>query len=139
MNALFKLFTAGHVALFRATKGRLGSSMMGQRVRLLTTVGNKTGKERTVPVMLFDEDGRHFIIASAGGSPEHPAWFKNLVKHPEVTVEEPGRRYRARAEVLSGADRTAVWTKVVARAPRFGAYEKKAGTREIPVVELKPS
>jgi deazaflavin-dependent oxidoreductase (nitroreductase family) len=139
MSVLFKLFTAGHVALFRATKGRLGSSMMGQRVVLLTTVGNKTGKERTVPVMLFDEDGRNFIVASAGGSPENPGWFKNLVKRPEVTVEEPGRRYRARAEVVSGADRAAVWKKVVARSPSFGAYEKKAGAREIPIVELKPS
>jgi deazaflavin-dependent oxidoreductase (nitroreductase family) len=139
MNPLFKLFTAGHVALFRATKGRLGSSMMGQRVLLLTTVGNKTGKERTIPLMLFDEDGRHFIIASAGGSPEHPAWFKNLVKRPEVTVEERGRRYTARAQALSGADRAAVWKKVVARAPIFDGYEKKAAPREIPVVELKPS
>jgi deazaflavin-dependent oxidoreductase (nitroreductase family) len=137
MNLMFKLFTATHVALFRATGGRIGSSMRGGKVLLLTTTGNKSGKPRTVPVMQFDDDGRRFVIASAAGSPQHPAWFKNLEKTPQVTVELRGERYPARAEVLSSEERARVWKKVLERAPGFGAYEKKTGGRQIPVVELK--
>jgi deazaflavin-dependent oxidoreductase (nitroreductase family) len=137
MGVGFKMFVATHVALFRATRGRIGSKMMGGKVLLLTTTGNKSGKPRTVPVMQFDDDGRRFVIASFAGSPEHPAWFKNLQKTPEATVEVPGERYQARAEVLTGDARARIWQKVVAAAPNFGAYEKKAGSRQIPVVELK--
>jgi deazaflavin-dependent oxidoreductase (nitroreductase family) len=138
MSLMIKMFSATHVALFRVTGGRIGSSMGGGKVLLLTTTGNKSGKARTVPVMQFDDDGRRYVIASAGGSPEHPAWFKNLRARPEATVEVPGERYQARAEVLSGDERTRIWKKVIASAPNFAAYEKKiAGKREIPVVELK--
>ncbi len=138
MKVFLKLFVATHVALFRATRGRIGSSMMGGKVLLLTTTGHKSGKARTVPVMQFDDGGRRFVIASAGGSPEHPAWFKNLQKRPEVTVELRGERYQARAEVVSSDERSRLWQKITTEAPNFAAYEKKTGGREIPVVELKP-
>ncbi|HEY7954165.1 MAG TPA: nitroreductase family deazaflavin-dependent oxidoreductase [Polyangia bacterium] len=138
MKTLFKLFIGTHVALFRLTGGRLGSKMGGGKVLLLTTTGNKSGKKRTVPVMQLDEDGRRFVIASAAGSKEHPAWFKNLRAHPEVTVEVRGQRYDARAEPLSSEERAKIWPKLIARAPNFAEYEKKAEGREIPVVELKP-
>jgi deazaflavin-dependent oxidoreductase (nitroreductase family) len=137
MNLMFKLVAATHVALFRATGGRVGSAMRGGKVLLLTTTGQRTGTRRTVPVMQFDADGRRFVIASAAGSPQHPAWFKNLQKTPAVTVELRGERYDARADVLSGDERARIWNKVIERAPDFAAYEKKAGGRQIPVVELK--
>jgi len=77
------------------------------------------------------------IIASAGGQPQHPAWFNNLQANPEVTVQDQGRVFRARAEVLAGDERARVWTMAVAKAPQFDAYRKKAVGREIPVVRLK--
>ena len=137
MKIFFKMFVAVHVALFRATKGRIGSTMMGGQVLLLTTTGNKTGKERTVPVMRFDEEGRRFVIASAAGNPENPAWFKNLSKRPEVTVEIPGERYPARAEPLAPDERGRIWQKLIERFPNFAEYQKKTD-RQIPIVELKP-
>ncbi len=137
MSLMFKVVAATHVALFRATGGRIGGSMMGGKVLLLTTTGNRSGKPRTVPVMQFDSDGRRFVIASAGGQAQHPAWFKNLQKTPTATVELPGERYQARAEVLTGDDRARIWKLVTERAPNFAEYQKKATGREIPVVELK--
>jgi deazaflavin-dependent oxidoreductase (nitroreductase family) len=137
MKIFLKLFVATHVALFRATGGRIGSTMMGGKVLLLTTTGNKSGKARTVPVMQFEDGGRRFVIASAGGSPEHPAWFKNLQKRPEVTVELRGERYQARAAAVNGDERARLWKKITTEAPNFAAYEKKTQGREIPVVELK--
>jgi deazaflavin-dependent oxidoreductase (nitroreductase family) len=137
MNALMKLFLAGNVFIFRATGGKIGSSMFGGRVLLLTTKGNKTGKPRTVPVMYFDDGPNRVVVASAGGSPTHPAWFRNLSHDPNVTVETKGKHYDARAEVAAGEERSRIWNKVIAEQPRFAEYAKKTGAREIPVVLLR--
>jgi deazaflavin-dependent oxidoreductase (nitroreductase family) len=138
MNLFLKLFVRTHVGLFRLTNGRFGSSMMGGKVLLLTTTGNKSGKPRTVPVMQFDDDdGKRYIVGSFGGAPKDPAWIRNLTKTPDVGIEVRGEKYRARATVLSGADRDRIFAKVKAKAPNFAEYEKRAGdARQIPVVEI---
>ncbi len=137
MNPLQKVFIAAHTFVLHASGGKLGASMGGQKLLLLTTKGNKSGKPRTVPVMCFEDDGRPVVIASAAGSPTHPAWFKNLEHDPNVTVELDGRRFTARAEVVTGERRARIWQEVVRTQPRFAAYEKKTQGREIPVVVLK--
>lgn len=138
MALMFRVVSAVNVGLFRMTGGRLGGSMRGNQIVLLTTIGNKSGQPRTVPVMAFEDGGDRIVIASKGGSPEHPAWYKNLSKTPEVTVEVRGRKYRARAQDIAGAERARIWTMVVAKMPQFGRYEQKtAGRREIPVVRLR--
>src|SRR6185369_10253726 len=114
------------------------ASFRGGKVLLLTTTGNRSGKSRTVPVMQFDDEGKRYVIGSFAGSPEDPAWIKNLRKTPEVGVEVRGQQYQARAHILSGDDRKRIWDKVVAAAPGFADYQKKAANREIPVVELTP-
>jgi len=134
------MFVASHIGLFRLSGGRIGSSMFGGRVLLLTTTGNKSGKPRTVPVMYFEIDERRYVIASAGGSPQHPAWYKNLAARPDVTVEVKGRRYPARARVVEGEERAKVWQVAVAQMKQFEGYEKKTdGKRQIPVVLLEES
>jgi F420H(2)-dependent quinone reductase len=137
MNPLAKLFISAHVFLFHATGGKMGSSMAGGPVLLLTTKGKKTGQPRTVPVMYFDSDGDRVVVASAGGSATHTAWFKNLDRDPNVTVEVKGKRYAAHAEVAAGEERIRIWKKVIGQQPRFAEYEKKAAGREIPIVVLK--
>ncbi len=137
MNPLVKLVLAANVGLFRATGGKIGSSMFGGQVLLLTTKGSKTGRVRTVPVMYFEDGADRVVIASAGGSPVHPAWFKNLAKDPNVTVEVKGKKYQAKAELAKGEERARIWQKVVAVQPRFDGYAKKTEGREIPVVVLK--
>ena len=136
--SLLKMFVAAHVALFRATGGRVGSSMRGGKILLLTTTGNKSGKPRTVPVMQFDDGGRRFVIGSFNGAPRDPAWINNLRKTPRVGVEVRGSHYDAQTRMLTGDERERVWKKVVDVAPGFAAYQKKAQGREIPVVELVP-
>jgi deazaflavin-dependent oxidoreductase (nitroreductase family) len=137
MNPLVKVFLSANVGLFRATGGKIGSSMFGGKVLLLTTKGRKTGRERTVPVMYFDDGPNRVVIASAGGSAVHPAWYNNLSQNPDVTVEVKGKTYKARAEVAKGDERARIWQTVVAAQPRFDGYSKKAQGREIPVVLLK--
>ena len=135
MSALMNLFVATHVRLYRATDGKMGGGLAGGKVLLLTTVGNKSGKERTAPLMYFVDQGKTYIVASAGGAPQHPAWYKNLVAKSDVTVQVGARKYRANAITVDKAERDSVFEKVKAQMKQFAGYEKKAG-REIPIVRL---
>lgn len=135
MSLLFKIVSATHVWLYRSSGGKRGSKMAGKDVVLLTTKGRKTGAERTVPVMAFMDGNDRIVVASKGGSPAHPAWFLNLEKNPDVTVQAGGDVYRAKAVVTEPAERDRLFRKVVSEAPQFGGYERKT-TRVIPVVRL---
>jgi deazaflavin-dependent oxidoreductase (nitroreductase family) len=138
MNPLFKLFMKGHVALYRATGGKLGGTLDGGKVLLLTTTGNKSGQRRTVPLMYFEYDGKTYLIASYAGAPVHPAWYKNLVATPQVTIEKSGQTYDAKAVTVDESERDAIYAKVKGDMPRFAEYEAKAGARKIPVVRIDP-
>jgi deazaflavin-dependent oxidoreductase (nitroreductase family) len=137
VNPLFHLFIGAHVGVYRLSGGRLGSKIMGMPLVLLTTTGRKTGKSRTVPLASFDDGSDRIIVASAGGSPTHPAWYNNLAANPEVTVQYGPRVYSARAETVSGDERARLWKMIISQGPNFADYEKKAAGREIPVVRLK--
>ncbi|MEU6092946.1 nitroreductase/quinone reductase family protein [Streptomyces sp. NPDC047085] len=121
---------------FRAQHGRLSGMFEGARLLLLTTTGARTGTPHTTPVGYLPDGGdRVLVIASAGGSPRHPDWYRNLLAHPEVTVESGVFTYRARAEVLTGAERDRAFARAVESDPGWQAYQDRAG-RVIPVVAL---
>ncbi len=104
---------------------------------LLTTVGRKSG-ERFIFPLFYGEDGDSFIIvASKGGAPEHPGWYKNLVADPAVEVQVGSRKFKATARTVTGADRERLWQKAVKFWPPYADYAKKTA-REIPVVLLDP-
>jgi deazaflavin-dependent oxidoreductase (nitroreductase family) len=135
-NPFFKMFVGLHVGLYRLTGGRLGSSMLGGKVLLLTTTGRKTGKTRTVPVMYIeDPKGNPVVAASYAGKPVHPAWFHNIQKSADVRYQIGGREVPAHAEVLPDAERDVLWKELTTRFPNFAEYEKKT-TRVIPMVAL---
>src|SRR5690606_29051160 len=91
---------------FRANGGRVGGPFEGARLLLLTTTGARSGAPHTVPLGYLPDGGEQFfVIGSAGGSPRHPDWFRNLVAHPQVTVEDGVFVVDAVAEVLDGAER----------------------------------
>lgn len=104
---------------------------------LLTTKGRRTGKPLLLPLFYCDTDsGGYAVIASKGGAPEHPAWYLNLMANPEVDVQILARRFRAKARTATGAERTALWQKMVDVYPPYTDYQKKT-EREIPVVVLE--
>lgn len=138
MKNLFKLFLALNVWLYRLTGGRLGGRMRGFNVLLLTTTGRKSGKVRTTPLGRFDWQGGYLIVASNSGQPTHPAWYLNLVSHPQVTVQVYDKVIPVTAEVLTGEARAQAWQQVIATAPSYANYEKQT-RREIPLVLLRPN
>src|SRR4051794_20362359 len=82
---------------FRAHGGRVGGMFEGATLALLTTTGARTGLRRTSPVGWVPVDGRHVVVASAGGAPADPAWYHNLVADPRLTVEVGTEIYPATA------------------------------------------
>ncbi|PRH80249.1 nitroreductase family deazaflavin-dependent oxidoreductase [Streptomyces solincola] len=129
-------FNASVIAEFRANRGTVGGHFAGARLLLLTTTGARSGRPHTTPLGYYpDGDGRVLVIASAGGSPRHPAWYHNLRATPRVTVESGVFTYQADAAVLTGEERDRAFARAVESDRGWAAYQ--AGTsRVIPVVAL---
>jgi deazaflavin-dependent oxidoreductase (nitroreductase family) len=127
------------ISRYRKEAGPTLPLMMGFPTVLLTTIGAKTGQERTCVLGGFAAgDDAWLIIASNGGAATHPAWFINLAKHPDkVWLEAGNRKLRVRPLVLQAAEREAAYAKVATIAPPYAKYPKKTD-REIPVIRLTP-
>jgi proline iminopeptidase len=126
-----------HVRLYRETDGETGHEWReGSTILLLTTKGRRTGNETTVP-LIYDLDGdTPVIVASKGGSPEHPGWYENLSKTPEVGVQIKGDSFRAIARTAEGEERERLWRLMNEVWPHYEEYRQKTD-REIPVVVLE--
>ncbi|MGA0566795.1 nitroreductase/quinone reductase family protein [Rathayibacter sp. KR2-224] len=120
---------------FRANGGTV--SHFGRGLVLLHHVGAKSGVERVTPVAAWKTGPDAWLIAaSKAGAPENPAWYHNLLAHPDVVIETPDDgEVAVRATSLQGEERDAAWRDFTARNPGFLDYEQKT-TRTIPVVRL---
>lgn len=116
---------------------RRRGKVLGLNGLILTTVGARSGAERTSPIGWWPgPDGSWLIVAAANGAARNPAWYHNIAAHPgEVQIEVNGRRIRVRAEQLHGAERAAAWQQIAAATPRFAQYQRKTD-RELPVIRL---
>ena len=133
----WKLGSGAHAGVYRATGGKLFGRMGKSPILLLNTVGRKSGKRRTSP-LLYAMDGEDFvIIASKGGASAHPAWYLNLMANPEATVEIEDREVRVKAEEADSEEKSRLWQKMVEMYPAYDAYQEKT-EREIPLLVLHP-
>ena len=113
-----------------------GVSMGNRPLLLLTTIGRRSGRRRTSPMMYVRGEERVLVIAANNGAATDPAWYLNLIADPHVTVELPGHEYKATAEPLTGADYDREWTAIKETFPFFAEHQERAGDRKIPVVAL---
>jgi deazaflavin-dependent oxidoreductase (nitroreductase family) len=129
---------AGHVAIYRATGGRIGH--VGPAFApclLLDHVGAKSGQPRTSP-LIYGVDGDDLIlVASKGGYPRHPAWYHNLLANPDVTVQVRSERRPVHARIATAAERERLWPLMVGVYGGYDAYRRRT-EREIPLVVLEP-
>jgi deazaflavin-dependent oxidoreductase (nitroreductase family) len=118
---------------------RAGDRFMGMDLLYLTTVGVKTGEMRLTPVARFPGgDGSWLVVASAAGAARNPAWYHNLVAHPDqVWIEVAGRQQHAAVEQLEGQARDDAWQRIVASQPRYAGYQRKTD-RLLPIIKLSP-
>ena len=105
---------------------------------ILTTTGHRSGEKFLFPLIYGRAGDSYVVIASKGGAPEHPGWYRNLMAKPEVELQVAAKRLRAKARTATGAERARLWTQMAALFPPYDTYKQKAGSREIPVVVLDP-
>ena len=129
-------FNAAVIAEFRSNEGRV-AQFGDATVVLLHTVGGRSGREYTTPVVTQPDGDRFVIFASKAGAPENPAWYHNLLAHPDVTIEVGTRTLEVTASVADGAERDRYYERQVEAMPQFGEYAAKTA-RTIPVVVLTP-
>ncbi len=121
---------------FRAERSKTGKPLEGRSLLLLTTIGARSGQHRTTPMMYIPDGDRLLIIASNAGAPSHPDWYRNLVAHPQVTVEVGPDTFEATAIVAQGEARQQLWTRIIELYPFFVDHQAKV-TRQIPVIVLE--
>src|SRR6202163_4829989 len=80
---------------------------------LLTTTGRKSGEKFIFPLFYGKAGNGYIIVASKGGAPEHPGWYKNILANPEVEVQVGTAKMSARARTAVGAERAQLWDQAV--------------------------
>jgi deazaflavin-dependent oxidoreductase (nitroreductase family) len=127
------------IAQFRANGGQIVTGLFkGAPLLLLTTIGAKSGQPRTTPLAYTRDGDRWVIIASKGGAPTNPDWYRNLLAQPTATVEVGTERFPVRAHIAVGAERDRLYDQMAAQLPnyKFAEHQRKT-TRKIPVVTLE--
>src|SRR5450432_3664171 len=128
---------------FRENNGQIGGTyplsepFKGKPLLLLHTRGAQSGLERVNPLAYFSNENRLFVIAPDSGGREHPAWYRNVLAHPEeVTVELGTETFAVRIKVLEGEERETFYQKMSSTFPFLLDLQQKAHPRLIPVIEL---
>jgi deazaflavin-dependent oxidoreductase (nitroreductase family) len=104
---------------------------------LLTTKGRKSGEKFVFPLFYGKAGDSYFVVASKGGAPQHPGWYRNILADPVVEVQVGTKKIQARARTATGAERTRLWDEALKFWPPYTDYQRKT-EREIPVVVLDP-
>jgi deazaflavin-dependent oxidoreductase (nitroreductase family) len=138
-NAVIKVMSRLINPVYRATGGRIGGKFLrGAPVCLLTTTGRKSGEARTVPLLYMRNGTDVVIVASKGGMPSNPAWYLNLLAHPECTIQIKTESSRYDSRVADPAEKAQLWTKLLEVYPDFDEYQART-ERDIPVLVCTPA
>jgi deazaflavin-dependent oxidoreductase (nitroreductase family) len=124
--------------LFERSGGVEGSTRGGRPIVLVTMTGATTGTVRTIPLMRVEHDGSYALVASKAGGPTNPAWYRNLVVHPRVQLQDGPTRRDYLAREVAGDERAVWWQRAVEAWPEYAQYQARTD-RLIPVVVLDPA
>ncbi len=105
---------------------------------LLTSKGRKSGEPRALPLIYGTTGDSYVVIASKGGMPHHPLWYRNLEADPNCQLQVGASSLSARARVAEGEERERIWGEMVKIYPPYTDYQKST-ERQIPVVVLDPA
>jgi len=123
--------------LYEATDGKEGGDLRGRPVIVLTSIGAQTGKVRKTALMRVEYGGVYAVVASLGGAPRNPVWYYNLLKNPEVELQDGPTRRDYRAREVTGAEKAIWWQRAVETWPDYANYQAKTD-RQIPLLVLEP-
>lgn len=127
--------------VLRRSRGRVSatSAITGLPVVELTSVGARSGKPRTLPIVGVPDGDRLVLVASNYGQQRNPGWYHNLKANPRCTVVFRGHRYEMEAYEAEGEERERLWALDVSVYPPRNKYARRAGDRRIPVMVLQPA
>lgn len=131
------VLTTLHTLAYRLSGGRVGVTLFGMPMLLLTTRGRRTGKFRTAPLLFLPVDDVFVLVASNGGAQRSPTWWYNLQAYPEALVQVGPTRGRVRATGAAPAQRRRLWPLLLQVYPPYDRYQARTD-REIPLVLLRP-
>lgn len=126
-----------HIALYRRAGGLLGGKVGETGVLLLTTIGRKSGQQRTIPLNYITDDPDYIVVASNSGRDKPPIWYLNLKSDPHATVEVKWDKTKVEAEIASPEERSRLWPIFTNVAPTYDMYQRRTA-REIDMVILRP-
>jgi deazaflavin-dependent oxidoreductase (nitroreductase family) len=134
---VLKFLAATQVVVNRLSGGHLGNKRQGHEVCFVTMTGAVTGRTLTKPVMYVPYRDGVLLVASLGGAPKNPAWYRNVMAHPDIEVRHRGRVMRLRARLADESERESLWPICDAAYPPYADYRSKT-SREIPVLVCQP-
>ncbi len=127
-----------HIRRYRETDGEVGYLWNGVPTLLLTTAGRRTGQHRTC-ALIFGRDGDDYlVVASMGGAPEHPQWYRNLLTDPHAEIQVKAEHVPVVARTAEPAEKPRLWDIMVGVWPNYDVYQART-QRVIPVVVLTPT
>jgi deazaflavin-dependent oxidoreductase (nitroreductase family) len=128
-------FNSRIIEEFRANNGKVGGAM---DVLLLHHTGARSGTQRVSPVAYQSVGEGYAVFASKAGAQTNPAWFHNLIAHPDAVVEVGAETVKVKARVAEPTERDVIYARQAERVPQFAKYQETAAPRRIPVVVLDP-
>ena len=129
------------VEAYEASDGQEANTLQGTAypIIVVSTRGARTGHVRKFGLMKVEHDGEYALVASKGGMPEHPAWYHNLVAHPDdVVIQDGAERFAVHVEQVEGEERQVWWDRSVAAYPDYATYQANTD-RTIPVFVARRS
>ncbi|WP_456824126.1 nitroreductase family deazaflavin-dependent oxidoreductase [Cellulomonas sp. P5_E12] len=123
---------------YEASGGAKANTLHGKPVIVLTSLGATSGKLRKTALMRVEHEGRYAVVASQGGAPKNPAWYRNVVEHPHVELQDGAVRKDYIAHEATGAERDEWWARANEVWPAYAGYQTKTD-RLIPVFVLVPT
>lgn len=137
LRRFIKPFSHLNVFLYKMTGGRVMGRLYGRPVMLVTMTGAKSGKSRTIPLMYVPYKDGVILVASQGGAPKSPVWYRNVVAHPDIVVQYKSQKMNLRARQVDDAEKAEVWPVCVEHYQEYEDYQKRTD-RNIPVFVCEP-
>ena len=133
----YSLFGDEHVRQYEATGGKIGHDWNGAEVLILHTTGRKSGATRKLP-LIYGRDGKNYlIVASKGGAPDNPGWYRNLIAHPDAAIQVHDEVIPVTARTATPEEKRRLWRIMTAQWPDYDQYQSRT-KRDIPLVLLTP-
>jgi deazaflavin-dependent oxidoreductase (nitroreductase family) len=133
----YSLFGDEHVRQYEATGGKVGHDWNGAHCLILHTKGRNSGETRKFPLIYGRDGDNYLVVASKGGAPEHPGWYRNLLAYREVEIQVRDNVIPVTARTATAEEKARLWPIMTAQWPAYDDYQ--AGTsRDIPLVLLSP-